>query len=140
MFCIKRFFLAYVLHFSVMSLVAGQLMVGRCPSGYSTVTQIIPHCEMFPVITTTLILFYRKQIRVHTEVLELAFVSTVFDIRDVCCCTDWICTHRGRKNKIFILKKKKTNLLQGSALGNCLQYELRCQMIITFFAAFRAQK
>lgn len=49
-------------------------MVGRCPSGYSTVTQIIPHCEMFPVITTTLMLFYRKQIRVHTEVLELAFV------------------------------------------------------------------
>lgn len=82
-------------------------MVGRCPSGYSTVTQIIPHCEMFPVITTTLMLFYRKQIRVHTEVLELAFVSAVFDIRDVCCCTDWICTHRGRKNKIFILKKKK---------------------------------
>lgn len=62
---------------------------------------------MFPVITTTLMLFYTKQIRVHTEVLELAFVSAVFDIRDVCCCTDWICTHRGRKNKIFILKKKQ---------------------------------
>lgn len=114
-------------------------MVGRCPAGYSTVTQIIPHCEMFPVITTTLMLFYRKQIRVHTEVLELAFVSAVFDIRDVCCCTDWICTHRGRKNKIFILKKKNKSSV-GKCLGNCLQYELRCQMIITYFAAFRAQK
>lgn len=91
-------------------------MVGRCPSGYSTVTQIIPHCEMFPVITTTLMLFYRKQIRVHTEVLELAFVSAVFDIRDVCCCTDWICTHRGRKNKIFILKKKNKSSV-GKRLG-----------------------
>lgn len=63
---------------------------------------------MFPVITTTLMLFYRKQIRVHTEVLELAFVSAVFDIRDLLL-LHWLDLHTQREEEqdLYIEKKQQ---------------------------------